>query len=110
MNLKTSIFEDYLIVELRGELDHHTSEDLRKRIDQIYYNNNLSSIVIDLKGLNFMDSSGIGLIMGRYKNCKERGGTVSIISTSSNIERILEMSGVLKLVNMYPSIDKIIKA
>ncbi len=100
MQISTDIINDYLIVELKGELDHHTSEDVRKRIDQQYYDNNLLNMVLDLRGLNFMDSSGIGLVMGRYKNCKEQGGKISIVSTNSYIERILKMSGLLKLMKV----------
>ena len=103
------IINDYLIVTLKGELDHHTSEDVRKRIDQKYYNNNLLNIVLDLRELNFMDSSGIGLIMGRYKNCKALKGKIFIISTNPYIDRILEMSGLLKIVPVYSAIDEAIK-
>ncbi|NLW22136.1 MAG: anti-sigma F factor antagonist [Tissierellia bacterium] len=109
MRFSTDTIKDHLIIKLEGELDHHTSEELRKKIDQLYFSNNLLNMVLDLRGLNFMDSSGIGLIMGRYKNCKERKGNLSIISTNPHIERILKMSGLLKIVNLYSSIDEIIK-
>ena len=109
MQLSTKIINNYLIVTLKGELDHHTSEDARKKIDQQYYNNNLLNMVLDLRRLNFMDSSGIGLIMGRYKICKERQGNISIVSTSSYMDRILKMSGLLKLVSIYSTIDEAIK-
>ncbi|NMB27308.1 MAG: anti-sigma F factor antagonist [Tissierellia bacterium] len=108
MQISTDIIKDYLIVTLQGELDHHTSENVRKKIDQQYYNNNLLNMVLDLRGLNFMDSSGIGLIMGRYKSCREQGGSISIVSTSSYIERILKMSGLLKLMKVYQTIDEAI--
>ncbi len=110
MQIVTDIVNDYLIVTLKGELDHHTSEDVRKKIDQIYYNNNLLNIVLDLRGLNFMDSSGIGLVMGRYKNCKDRQGHISIVSTSSYVDRILKMSGLLKIINVYLTIEEAIEA
>lgn len=106
MQLSTEIRKDYLIVKLKGELDHHTSEDARKKIDGQYLNNNLLNIVLDLRELNFMDSSGIGLIMGRYKNCTNKNGKVSIVSTSPYINRMLKMSGLLKLVNVYETIEE----
>lgn len=109
MQFSTNIMKNNLIVTLKGELDHHTSEDVRRKIDQEYFNNNLLNIVFDLGGLNFMDSSGIGLLMGRYKNCKERKGKVIIVSTSPNIERILKMSGLLKIINVYSTIEEAIK-
>ena len=106
MRIIMDINNNYLIVTLQGELDHHTSEDIRKRIDQQYYNNNLLNIILDLRDLKFMDSSGIGLILGRYKNCKEQKGEVSIVSTNPYIERILKMSGLLKLMKVYNTIDE----
>jgi len=98
-----------MIVKLKGELDHHTSEEARKKIDQKYYSNNLTNIILDLRELNFMDSSGIGLIMGRYKNCADRNGMISIVSTSPYINRMLKMSGILKLANIYQTIEEAIK-
>lgn len=109
MQLTTKITNNYLIVELHGELDHHTSEEVREKIDQQYYNNNLVNMVLDLRDLRFMDSSGIGLIMGRYKNCKGSKGKIAVISTSPYINRMLKMSGLLKIVDVYSNIDEAIK-
>ncbi|HHV45436.1 MAG TPA: anti-sigma factor antagonist [Tissierellia bacterium] len=109
MQLTIDIVNDYMIVKLRGELDHHTSEYARKKIDQRYYSNNSANIVLDLRELNFMDSAGIGLIMGRYKNCIDRNGKVSIVSTSPYINRMLKMSGIQKLVDIYQTIEEAIK-
>ncbi|NLX61600.1 MAG: anti-sigma F factor antagonist [Tissierellia bacterium] len=109
MQLTTEIKKDYLIVKLKGELDHHTSEEARKKIDEHYFNNNLLNIILDLRELSFMDSSGIGLIMGRYKNCTNRNGEISIVSTNTYVNRMLKMSGLLKLVKIYDSIEEAIR-
>jgi stage II sporulation protein AA (anti-sigma F factor antagonist) len=100
------VFNNYLIVHLDGELDHHSSEEVRNKIDSKYYDENLLNLVLDLRKVNFMDSSGIGLVMGRYKNCKEQGGNVSIVNTKNNIDKILEMSGLTKIIRIYPSIEE----
>ncbi|GFN35924.1 anti-sigma F factor antagonist [Tepidimicrobium xylanilyticum] len=109
MNLSLEILNEHLIVTLKGELDHHTSEEIRKKVDQKYLNKNLRNIVLDLSDLKFMDSSGIGLIMGRYKNCKERNGSISIISTNPYINRMLNMSGLPKIIKIYSSRDEAIR-
>ncbi len=57
-----------------------------------------------------MDSSGIGLIMGRYKNCREQNGKIAIVNINSKIERIIEMSGLKEIVPIYTTIEKAIKA
>lgn len=109
MQLSTEIKDNYMIVKLKGELDHHASEEARKKIDEKYYKSNSLNIVLDLRELNFMDSSGIGLIMGRYRNCSNRKGSVSIVSTSPYINKMIRMSGLLKLVNVYETMEEAIK-
>ncbi len=108
MNLSMKVINEYLIVSLNGELDHHTSEEIRKKVDQKYFNQNLKNIILDLRGLKFMDSSGIGLVMGRYKNCKEKNGDVAIVSTNPYINRMLNMSGLPKIINIYSSMEEAI--
>lgn len=105
MYLSVERHKNNLLVELKGELDHHTTENARQKIDQQYAEYKLKNIVLDLRGLTFMDSSGIGLIMGRYKNCIEKGGTVVVVSDNAYVEKIFKMSGLQKIINVYPTID-----
>lgn len=109
MKLFMEILDKNLLVRLEGELDHHNSREAREKIDNKYYNNNLLNIILDLQGLVFMDSSGIGLIMGRYKNCSELGGQLSIININPKIERILEMSGLTSITRVYSSVAEALK-
>lgn len=109
MRLSTETYNNYLIVHLEGELDHHSAEEVRRKIDSEYYDKGLTNMVLNFRGLNFMDSSGIGLVMGRYKNCNEQGGKVSIVNIGPNLEKILQMSGLMKIINVYPSIEEAIK-
>ncbi|WP_132995726.1 STAS domain-containing protein [Sporanaerobacter acetigenes] len=108
MRLILDTIEDILIIKFKGELDHHSTEEAREKIDIWYLDEGKKNIVFDLRELNFMDSSGIGLIMGRYKMCEENGGKVSIVSSSSNVIRILRMSGILKIIELYDSIENAI--
>ncbi len=105
MKLSIRIKDNILIVTLVGELDHHSAESTRKKIDKTILDNNLRRVVLDLKGLSFMDSSGIGLIMGRYKNIKEKQGELLVVSDNQYIDRILKMSGLLKIIKVYPEMD-----
>ena len=106
MKLSTDIVEDYLIVTLKGELDHHTSEDVRKKIDSLYYDNNLSNMVLDLRGLDFMDSSGIGVLIGRYKIISKRGGELGVIHISPHLHRIFEISGLYNILKTYGGLQE----
>ena len=109
MNLKIETLGNSLIVKLAGELDHHSSESVRMKIDNSYKGNNLTNMVMDLNDLTFMDSSGIGLIMGRYAHTLEKNGILLIACDNERIKRILDMAGLLKIIKLYPSLDSAIK-
>jgi len=108
VNYTIDIKDSNLIVHFYGELDHHITEKARNILDQRYMTNNLKNIIFDLTHLSFMDSSGIGLIMGRYKNCVERNGNVYIISDNVYIDRIIKMSGLQKIIKVYKTLDEAI--
>ena len=106
MYLSVEKHKNNLLVQFKGELDHHTTEDVREKIDHQYFDQRIKNIILDLRGLTFMDSSGIGLIMGRYKNCIEKNGKLAIVSDSVYVDKILRMSGLLKIINLYPTIEE----
>lgn len=106
MLLELESRDNNLIVRLEGELDHHSSESARQKIDRRFLEENLNNIVLDLRKLTFMDSSGIGLVMGRYKKAMERHGELVIVNDNEYIDKILNMSGLLKIVELYSTLDK----
>lgn len=105
LSYSMEIRKQNLIVYFYGELDHHITERARLNIDQKYKDNNLNNIILDLTQLTLMDSSGIGLIMGRYKNVLERKGKVVLVSSNVYIDRIIRMSGLLKIIDVFSSLD-----
>lgn len=106
LSYSMEVKKNNLIVHFYGELDHHVTEKARLKIDQKYKDNNLKNIILDLSQLTLMDSSGIGLVMGRYKNTLEKNGKVILVSSNVYIDRIIRMSGLLKIIEVFPSIDK----
>lgn len=78
---------------LEGEIDHHTAKEMREKIDLQANKTKPSVLEIDFSGVRFMDSSGIGLVMGRYKMIRLLGGTVKVINVPDNILRIMKLSG-----------------
>lgn len=90
-----------LIILVPAELDHHNAEMIRKSSDRMIQNRNIRRIIFDFQKTVFMDSSGIGMIMGRYKNMRFMGGTVIAIRVSERIRRILTLSGVYKVIDIY---------
>jgi stage II sporulation protein AA (anti-sigma F factor antagonist) len=90
--------KDVLVVRLQGELDHHTADDLRTKVDDILRNPEIRHILLSLADLSFMDSSGIGVILGRYKQISARSGEMVVCSINPTIYRIFEMSGLFKVI------------
>ena len=86
-----------LTVMLAGELDHHNAAEIRETLDGML-NDSVRELILDMSGVTFMDSSGIGIVLGRYRRMGERGGKLYLSGLGGNAERILKMAGVLSLV------------
>ncbi len=97
MQMKTQRDGDTLAVLLEGELDHHSAAPLRLSIDALLTDQAIRGLLLDLSGVTFMDSSGLGVVLGRYKLLKERGGTMRIRGANKAVGRILKMAGVYAL-------------
>lgn len=83
-----------LYVTLEGELDHHAAGGIRTAVDGHLADRRIDTLYIDLKGVDFMDSAGIGVLLGRYKLMHARGGNVYILQVSPAADRILRMGAV----------------
>lgn len=88
-----------VVVRLRGELDHAAAQQIRPQVDKLLEDPGVKRLVFDMEGLNFMDSSGIGVILGRYRIMNRRGGQVYVKSVGGQIDRIFQMAGLYQLVN-----------
>ncbi|KGP72175.1 anti-sigma F factor antagonist [Pontibacillus yanchengensis] len=89
-----------LLVRLAGELDHHEAENLRNEWQTIMARQELKHVVLNLESLSFMDSSGLGVILGRYKEVKQNGGEMVVCSISPAVQRLFEMSGLFKIIRL----------
>lgn len=95
-----------LIVRLPSEIDHHNAEDIRNGADQILERKLIRTIIFDFASTDFMDSSGIGMIMGRYKNMQFMGGRVLAVRVNERIRRILTLSGIGRLIDIYEGVPE----
>lgn len=86
-----------LTVLLTGEIDHHCAGKIRDEIDEAIEYHRPQNLVLDFGGVSFMDSSGIGLVMGRYKLMKSIGGTVSVANTPKPLKNVMRISGLYDL-------------
>lgn len=100
------IEDDFLIIRLPKELDHHSAKDIKIQSDQEFNNGKIKNIIFDFGRTTFMDSSGIGVIMGRYKKVKDVGGFIGVININGAVHRVMEISGLYKLVENYGIINQ----
>ncbi len=87
-----------LTVRLQGELDHHAAAELREELDRELEERAIKELVLDFAEVSFMDSSGIGVIVGRYKKLDAMGGKTVIINLSQQVDKILSLSGIKKII------------
>lgn len=88
---------DILVVRLLGDLDLVTADEIRAKIDYSLVETNSQYLLLDLSQITFMDSSGLGVILGRYRRLKEQGGQMIIFGAQAKIKKILEISGIISL-------------
>lgn len=100
MNINISSENGTAIAMLSGEIDHHSARSLRTEIDKFVITMQPEKLAMDFTGITFMDSSGIGLIIGRYKLLKECGGQLEIRGPQPYIRRVLKLSGIERIVKI----------
>lgn len=98
--IELEVKNNVLCIRLAGELDHHTAEELRQRVTSKLEENKINHIILNLEKLSFMDSSGLGVILGRYKQIKNNGGEMVVCSISPAVKRLFEMSGLFKIIRL----------
>lgn len=94
------IIDKCLMVKLPEEIDHYRSSYICERADDLIISQDVDHVVFDFEATKFMDSSGIGIIMGRYKKIACLGGKVYILHPDRQVKRVLKLSGVSKMVEI----------
>ena len=87
-----------ITVQIEGELDHCSADRVRATLDALIADPHVKRLVIDLEKLTFMDSSGIGVMLGRYRQLARRGGTLAVRGASPQVDRIFRMSGLYQVI------------
>ena len=106
MEINYTVRKNVMLVEFDGELDHHAASSAREEIDRIAAEQGVTDIIFDFAGVSFMDSSGIGVILGRYRRVNEKGGRIAITSCSVNIRSILNMAGIFSLTDYFDTSEE----
>ena len=98
MQIKSRIVNRTLYILLSGELDEYTAPNVRTKLDVLLETQKgFVQIVMDLSELTFMDSTGVGVLIGRYKKMREHNKPIFITNPSRNAERIFKMSGLYEI-------------
>ena len=98
-----------ILIKVTGELDHHMATKIKEEADRKMYSSNAVNVIFDLSDMTFMDSAGIGVMIGRYKMARTLGGKTAIYGTNAQTLRIIRMSGIDKIIKIVPGIEKAIR-
>ena len=99
--MRYQVQENCLTIYLPREVDHHNADEIRKEADAVISRNHIRYVIFDFDRTDFMDSSGIGVIMGRYRQIYLLGGEVWAVHASDRMKKILTMSGVTTIIQLY---------
>ncbi len=104
MSIHTRLVDDWLVVvKLRGELDAYLAPEVRERVEEVL-GSGASWLLMDLTEVEYIDSVGLGIIVGAAKRANERGGDLSVACSRVNVLRVFEISGTKDLLNVLPTI------
>lgn len=103
LKITTLLKKGILIVRLEGEIDVHVADDFRKVLDDELIKNQVKNILLNLADVTFIDSSGLGVILGRYKKINVLGGKIFVSNIQPQVQRIFELSGLLRIMKLFDS-------
>jgi len=110
MKLRMNMAGNTLVVRVSGELDLVVADEFRTIVDRKMDEQPVRNLVINLQGVKFIDSSGLGVILGRYKRVIAGGGKVAMVGAAPQVMRILELSGLLKIMGAYEKEEQALQA
>lgn len=95
-----------LVVHVGGEIDHHSAVAVRTGIDAEIASKRPPRVLLELSSVDFMDSSGLGLIMGRFALVKQYGGTLAVLDPSPAVLKIMKLAGMERMISILKSREK----
>ena len=105
MNLSFKHKNKTIIIQISGEIDHHTAKELRRQTESALMQMGSKNMIFCMKEVSFMDSSGIGMMIGRYKQLHALGGRIAIACANEKITEIIHLSGLTQLLPVFDSIE-----
>lgn len=99
----TFMKQGVLVVRLEGELDVCGATELRAAVDEALDATGAKHILLNMQGVTFIDSSGLGVILGRYRHIAQLGGKLLVVHLEPQVQRIFELAGLMKILTVYQS-------
>lgn len=111
MEMSVHIQEETLIVRLSGELDLHSGERFRQAVREVFAERpDVRHLILALRDVAFIDSGGVGAILGRLRDVQARGGRMLVVEPQERVRKVLELSGVLQWVDSAASERRALQA
>ncbi|MBE7043588.1 MAG: STAS domain-containing protein [Ruminococcaceae bacterium] len=107
--MTTELKNRILIAHIDGELDHYSASEIRRKLDREITGCSVKHLIFDFSDLSFMDSSGLGVIIGRYKKIKEKNGKVLLVCNKAHVDKLLSVSGLKKLLGVNKTVEGAMK-
>ena len=102
-----SEFDGYTLkIKLRGEIDHHSASAVRTNMDEMIRSRLPKRLVVDMSAVDFMDSSGLGLIMGRYALMQRIGGELTVKNPNERVVKIFKLAGLERMVKIESEVQR----
>lgn len=98
-----------IVIRLEGEIDHHSAGSIRDALEKEIHRSGAVNIAFDMGRVSFMDSSGIGMIIGRYKTVTALGGAIIIYNATESIKRLMSMAGIAKIAIISDNLHSALK-
>lgn len=110
MRFSLEIAGQALLATLKGELDLHTSPQFKTEVEAVLAKHpQIKHLVLDLKDISFIDSSGLGVILGRYRELEPKGGKLFFVQANPQVKRILQFSGFQKISEFANSTTEVLE-
>ena len=98
VNIRTE--DGRMCASISGDIDHHSAREMRLRIDTAFAVSDARELILDMSGVKFMDSSGLGLILGRFTKASAQGASFGVINPSESVKRVLDIAGAQRLISI----------
>ena len=107
MEADFQVIDRYLMVKMPEEIDHHQSFAISRKADSFLMRDQIRGIVFDFEDTKFMDSSGVGMLISRYRDLSMCGGTVCAAGVCPAVEKLFYVSGLHKIIRVYSEVEDV---